>query len=182
MSKNRLVATVTEMKKQYSFHMEFMLTGLFPANGWYNIFHATISGQNDVYGARIPGIWIKCENGEMFAIVDSAVAGDKDYRTVIDSIQLNKWVIINVSQTKVDNDYQYVVEVNGKVMRTVKNTQPETFHNVKIYISDPWSQVGPGYVRNVYIKGKVYSNTFGTFREFFFLNTKLQEGTIQVYL
>ena len=157
------------MKEQYSLHVEFMVTGPFPTDGWYNIYHATINGNKKVYGSRTPGIWIFHENGKMDPSVHSAVDGNRDYATSIDPIQLNKWVIINVSQTKIENDFQYVVEVNGKVMRTVMNTNPRQFENVKIYISDPWYPAFPGYVRNVYLKGKVQLNTFDTLCVFLFL-------------
>ena len=138
-SKNRLLATVTKLQKQYSLHMEFMITELPPTNGWSNIFHASISGNKDVYGSRTPGIWIRHKNGTMNPSVYSAVNGNKDFFTRVNPIQLKKWIIINVSQTKVENDFQYVVEVNGKVVQTVKNTKPLQFENVDIYISNPWT-------------------------------------------
>ena len=74
----------------------------------------------------------------MYPSVHFAVNGNKDSIILIhiNPIQLDKWIIINFSQTKVENDYQYVVEVNGKVVQTVKNTKPQLFENVKIYISD----------------------------------------------
>ena len=166
--KNRLLGTITKMKEQYSLHVEFMVTGSFPTDGWCNIYHATINGNNEEYGSRTPGIWILYKNGEMNPSVRSAVNENKDYTTDIDSIQLNKWIIINVSQTKIGTEYQYVVETNGKVLDTVKNTKPQEFENVKIYISNPWSLAVPGYVRNVYLKGKLQLNTFDTLCVFLF--------------
>ena len=156
------------MKGQYSLHVEFMVTGPFPTDRWYNIYHATINGNNKIYGSRTPGIWILYKNGKMYPNVHSAVRGNKDYTTNIDSIPLNEWIIINVSQTKIGTEYQYVVEVNGKVLHTVNNTKPKEFENVKIYISNPWSLVVPGYVRNVYLKGKLQLNTFDTLCVFLF--------------
>ena len=90
------------------------------------------------------------------------------YHAPFNPTQLNKWIIINVSQTKVGEDYQYIVEMNGEVLHTVKNAKPWQFENVKIYISDPWTPAVPGYVRNVYIKGKVKLITFGTLCDFVF--------------
>ena len=144
------------MKEQYYVHVEFMITELFPKNDWYNIFHATISGDMDVYGSRAPGIWINHENGNIFTCIVSAVDGGFSiYYAPTTPVQLFKWVAINISQTKVEDDYQYKVEINGEVVHMAKNTQPREFENVKIYISDPWYPALPGYVRNVYMKGKV---------------------------
>ena len=145
------------MKKQYSLHVEFMITELFPANGWYNIYHATISGNADVYGSRIPAIWLRYDDGNTFIHTSSAVNGSLQhtYDTQPGPIQFNKWISLNVSQTKVGNDYQYKVELNEEVLHMVKNTQPQEFEDVKIYISEPWDPAFPGYVRSVIIKGKV---------------------------
>ena len=153
-----------------------MVTGSFPTDVSYNIYHTTINGNNKVYGSRTPGIWILYKNGEMNPSVRSAVNENKDYTTNIDSIQLNKWIIINVSQTKIENEYQYVVEVNGKVLDTVKNTKPQEFENVEIYISNPWRTAVPGYVRNVYLKGKLQLNICCVF---FFFHVQLQNNTLQ---
>ena len=157
-----------KLEKQYSLHLEFMVTELLPNNRWYNIYHATISGNYDGYGSRVPGIFIHNTNGKMESTVNFAPYGNINFRTHINPIQLKKWIIINVSQTKVENDYQYVVEVNGKVVQTVKNTKPRLFENVNIYISDPWHSALPGYVRNVYLKGKLQLNTFDTLCVFLF--------------
>ena len=146
------------MKKQYSVHVEFMINGSFTTNDWYNIYHATISdNDDDVYGSRMPGIWIEHKDGNICTGIAAAVNGDKSYvhPTPTIPVQLNKWNTVTVSQTKVGGDYQYKIEMNGELMDVVNNTQPQEFHHVKIYISDPWYPALPGYVRNVYINGKV---------------------------
>ena len=53
-------------------------------------------------------------------------------------------------------------EKDGELMATGENAQPREFKNVGIYTSGPWGSVVPGYVRNVYIKGKFQLNTIGT--------------------
>ena len=155
--KNRLLTTMPKLKKEYSVHVEFMLAEVFPSNDWYNIFHATISGNRDVYGSRVPGIWIHYIDGNILVHIASSVNGEisYNYKTPPSPIQLKKWVTINISQTKVGDVYQYKMSMNGEVMKMANNTQPQEFLNVKIYISDPWFEAVPGYVRNVTIKGKV---------------------------
>ena len=161
-----------------------MITKSFPGNGYYNIYHATISGNNDVYGSHTPTVWINYENGYMFVHTNSAVNGDNGYKynTPTTRVQLNKWNNISISQTKVGGDYQYKVEMNGELNHMVNNTQPQAFQNVKIYISDSWHPAVPGYVRNVCIKGKDKLITFGTLYVSLFLHIKLQKSTIQNYI
>ena len=154
--KNRLVATIAQLEKQYSVQLEFMITDNFSENGWFNVYHATIGGDN-VYGSRTPAIWIRYYNGNIHVQTCYAVNGKSKYgyNTLPGPVQLHKWIKINVTQTKVKNDYQFNVEVNGEVIHRVNNTQTQAFEDVKVYISDPWFEAVPGYVRNVFIKGKV---------------------------
>ena len=154
-----------------------MITESFSKKGWYNIYHATIDGDKDVYGSRTPGIWINYNNGYMYVHTSSAVSGNMFYRynAPTTRVQLNKWNIISVSQTEVGGDYQYKVEMNGELKHMVKNTQPQAFQNVKIYISNPWDPAVSGYVRNVCIKGKDKLITFGTLYVSLFLHIKLQK-------
>ena len=142
------------MKEQYSLHVEFMVAGSFPTGGWYNIFHATLTDKDN---SRVPGIWIQLRNGKMRTVFFTVVGENKNYfcASLYHPIRLNKWITINVSQTKVGGGYQYIVEMNGKVLQKKKNTNPRQFENVKIYMSNPWYSPVPGYVRNVYLKGKV---------------------------
>ena len=183
--KNKLLATIRILEKQYSLHMEFMINGSFSTNDHYNIYQATISGGSfDVYGSRTRGIWIYYENGYMFVHTSSAVNGDKGYSYNIPTTraQLKKWNKISISQTKVGGDYPDKVEMNGELNHLVDNTQPQAFQNVKIYISDPWKPAVPGYVRNVCIKGKDKLIIFGTLYVSLFLHIKLQKSTIQHYI
>ena len=156
-TKNRTVAIVANLEKQHSLQLEFMITEEFATEDWYNLYHATISGDHDAYGARTPGIWIQTKDGSISVYTTSAVNGimRTGWNSPPTPIQLNTWMRINVTQAKVKNDYQFDVEVNGEVIETVNNTQTEAFENVTMYISNPWDQVGPGYVRNVFLKGKV---------------------------
>ena len=135
-----------------------MINEPFPTMGWYSMFHATISGDKNVYGSRVPAIWIYHNNGNVFLHINSAVNGNKayEYDTPTTPIQLNKWMTIDISQSKVGDDYEYKVEFNGEVVRVVNNTQPQEFLNLKIYISDPWFPTIQGYVRNVIMRGIKY--------------------------
>ena len=155
-TRNKSLATVRKLMRQYSIHVEFMIPKLFSQGIWHNMYHATVN--NDIgLGSRIPSINIIQENGNLSVQINSDVNGDYRHAYLIptERIQLKTWITINISQTKVGGDFQYGVELNGELLHMVKNTQPQAFDNVKIYISDPWIPALPGYVRNVYIKGKV---------------------------
>ena len=137
--------------------MEFMLTELFNTDDWYNVYHATISDDNDVYGSRIPGIWVHMKDGITTIRIHIAINEYKNHfaDAKISSVEVNKWIAINVSQSKIGGDYHFKYEMNGTVIYTEKNTKPRQYENVTIYISDPWYSPVPGYIRNVYLKGKV---------------------------
>ena len=101
------MATLTKLEKQYYVHVEFMITELFPSNGWYNIFRATISGSKYGYGSRTPVIAIKYTNGNMFIRIAAAINGTEKYafNSPTTPVALNKWITIDASQTKVNNGY-----------------------------------------------------------------------------
>ena len=48
--------------------------------------------------------------------------------------------------------YIYRVTVNGKQIVEKENTKPVEFHNVKVYVGDPWYPAQPGNIKDVIIK------------------------------
>ena len=69
--------------------------------------------------------------------------------------------MVKVSKVKAGDDYVYKVEVDGNEVDKVKNAQPMQFENVTVYVSDPWHEALPGYIRNLIIKGKFLMIIFG---------------------
>ena len=111
----------------------------------------TISGNTDVYGARVPGIWTHSAG---YFHICFAVNGNKNYCFNTKKIPINKWVKVRLSQQLEDSQYIYKIFINGQqVVRTV-NSQPREFKNVKVYSGDPWYEVADAYVRNFRISSK----------------------------
>ena len=101
---------------------------------------------------------MKREKGKMKMAINFALKGKKYHRYyfVDTTLQLNKWITIDLSQTKVGDAYQYKVEINGKVSTIIKKViPPKEIQSLKIFVSNQWYKALPGYVRNVYIKGNV---------------------------
>ena len=153
------MAIISNFSKEYFVEMEVMITKHITTGDWYNVMQATTGESMADYGSRTPGIWFHCKEGKLAIRVDSPVNGNKNYKvqTPHQIFELNKWIMIKVSQTKTGNDYKYKVDVNGEEIHNVTNTDPREFNNVKIYVSSPWSSALPGYIRNLSIKGKMHS-------------------------
>ena len=49
----------------------------------------------------------------------------------------------------------YRISIGGEELHAVENSQPEEFHNVKVYASDPWYPAQPGSIRNLVIESTV---------------------------
>ena len=153
--KGNHVATISKVNMEHAIVMSMMLTGT-TTTTWESVLHATISGDNDIYGSRIPAVWIMYNNGTMKLLVASAVNNTVDSYVSPDIPKgLNTWFTIEISQVKSSNEYKYKIELDGKEMHQVKNTYPKEFQKVKVYVSNPWSRAAPGYVRNLRIKGNV---------------------------
>ena len=43
----------------------------------------------------------------------------------------------------------YKIIVDGVVIHSIQNTQPEDYNNVKAYLSDPWKQTFNGCLENL---------------------------------
>ena len=157
------MATISNFNKEYFVEMEVMLTKQITAKGWNNVMQATTGQSNSYYGSRTPAIWFHCNGGKLAIRVDSPINGNKLYtaKTPYQIFDLNKWIMIKVSQTKTGNDYKHKVEVDGEELHHVTNRQPQEFNNVKVYVSSPWDKALPGgYIRNLSIKGKIHSLYF----------------------
>ena len=151
--KGRHLATVSKLIKEYSVQLEVLPTRFLSKAGT-SVLHFTTGLKNGKYGSRTPGIWFSRNiKGGLFLV--SPISGINNYVYKSRAFTPNQWIKINVSQTKIKDDYIYKVAVNGKEVQKVKNTKPEDFEDVKVYVANPWHTAQEGYVRNVSIKGNI---------------------------
>ena len=118
-----------------------------------SIMHLTISGDNDIYGSRAPGIWFsKSPSGNTNSILPAnAISGKKNWNFYSPRVPLKKWAHMRLMQTLEGGKYIYRVFLNGAKLKEVVNSKPQDFHNVKVFVGDPWYPAQPGYIRNLRI-------------------------------
>ena len=121
----------------------------------------TISGNEAVYGARIPGIWtLPKSTSTGYLHIAFASSGNRNYYVNTKVLPVNKWVKVRLSQQLEGSQYIYKIFINDKQVLRRVNTQPRDFRNVKVYAGDPWYQAAEGYIRNLDIYSKcIYMST-----------------------
>ncbi|XP_065651459.1 uncharacterized protein LOC136079550 [Hydra vulgaris] len=144
--KSNLLTTLSFLGK--SFSISFMLKPISTRGLVCNIIHLTTGSGNGYYGARIPGVWLD-ESSKLF--ISFAVGGDGDYYFYSQSLQLNEWASLLISQTEINGVYRYTVYLNDQIIRNDTNTQPQFFKNVKVYASNPWATAFDGYIKDLKI-------------------------------
>merc|ERR1719450_223965 len=151
LTKSIQVSTLHILKKVYDISVEVYPTS-FPRGSWTSIFHMTTSGNIDVYGSRIPGIWfypLSKASTKNRILVCNAIDGNKNYCVGSAYLPLKQWVKVRVTQQLEGSKYVYRVFINDKQIFTKVNTQPREFRNVNVYAADPWYAAQPGYIRSV---------------------------------
>ena len=56
--------------------------------------------------------------------------------------------------------YLYQVKVEGIIISTMLNEQPQAFSNLKIYTGDPWYEPMKGSLRNLEVSGEHFQNNY----------------------
>ena len=118
--------------------------------GWHSVLHLTSGGNGINYGSRTPAILFSSNQMS----ICSAVNGNGNFCNSV-VMQIDLWVDINISQKKQGSDYFYAISVGGKTVANIKNTKPQEFSNVKVYVGDPWYPPMSGYIQDLYIGGKI---------------------------
>ncbi|XP_065677642.1 uncharacterized protein LOC105843460 isoform X3 [Hydra vulgaris] len=144
--KSNLITTLSYLDKTFS--ISFMLKPMSNRGLMCNIIHLTINSNGNYYGDRIPGVWFD-PNSRLY--ISFAVNGDIDYAFITQPLSLNAWSSLLISQTELDGIYTYTVYLNDQIIRNDINYQPRIFKDVKVYASDPWSDVFDGYIKNLKI-------------------------------
>ena len=146
---NTLLATIRKLNKEFTLQLDVMATEF--SSGCSTVFNI-LTGDDRDFGQRI-AFWF-CNNGRIY--FSTAVQWKWEIKYYPSgSSPVNQWIHIKVSQTKTGDDYVYKLEVNGKEVQKKKNTNAQTFENLKVYVSDPWYEAQKGYIRNLSIKGNV---------------------------
>ena len=104
-----------------------------------NSLRPRIKGTTDgQFGARIPALWIG-EGG--FNHITCALGSNANYHFNIDEsdqkYNTGNWVNVKLSQ--INGVYEY--KINGNVLHTAVNSNPQTWNNVKVVIGNTYDHV-----------------------------------------
>ena len=120
--------------KEYKIEFAIKVDKL-PTANWTNVFHFTAHDSNNgQYGDRIPAVFI-LKNGK--AHICSAVNDEKNFCKNY-NFELGKKYQATINQFKKDGKYWYEIIIDGKSKFIIENSNPKSFVNVKLYVSDPW--------------------------------------------
>ena len=66
---------------------------------------------------------------------------------------MNRFTKIRITQHRESSgSFRYRIFIDGLVRRSVLNTRPRTFYNVKCFLGDPWYRPARAFVKNLKIK------------------------------
>ena len=123
--------------------------------GYTSIIHLTTKNNCCSYGERIPAVyfWSSASAATKNRLhICSAVSGNGNYCS--DSkktVRRGHWTKVSITQRRDGARFKYTVKVGNDVIRSVYNTQPREFYNVKVYSADPWSTNANAYIKNLVI-------------------------------
>ena len=99
---------------------------------WSNIFQFTNGNNSAAMGERNPMAWI--QSGPKLAIFQNMGSMDETY---ID-IEIDRTHDVVIRQTKHVDKYVYEVRVDDVIYKSKVNPQPQTFSDMKLYLSSPF--------------------------------------------
>ena len=146
--KNQIIKTLNILPKEYEVSFEVKPTS--KTNATYsNVIHFTVGGDNAVYGDRTPAVWFHFSNFHFSSTLNGLVDGLYGSNVIM---KLMEWTKIKISQLLIKGNYVFTIWVAESLIYNIINYQAREFHDVKVYISDPWYVAQPGYIRNLVIK------------------------------
>merc|ERR1719209_2406814 len=148
LEKNKKLDELPYIGKEFSISFELFLDS-YPAADvpFANILHITLGADNTKMGDRIPALWIKPDK----EIHEGAAISGKVNSVGNHAIESGKWNKIEFNQKLVDGKYMYEVLLNGESKRSVENTTPEKYENVKVFAGDDWYPAADGKIKNLKI-------------------------------
>ena len=124
--------------------------------GCHNVLHFTIGGNSGKSGYRHPAVWF-CDDGDSKSRgmhIVSDVSGNVNYAINTQRVPVQKWTSVDIKQIRNDDGvFLYEIIIDGKVVHSKVNPLPKTFHQVSLYVSDPWYTAQPGYIKDLYYGG-----------------------------
>ena len=136
MTKGDHVWSTPYWSDEFKIEFDAIVTEIPPCCSRKSLFHLT-TGEDSGEGGRLPAVFVR--QGQSFHMcyhVNDDTNYCKNYK-----YELNKEYHFEISQQKnSEGEYWYSIKVNGETFDDVKNETPLKFEDVKLYLSDPWSE------------------------------------------
>lgn len=149
-AKTSLISHPINLSQEWRLSFQFKPNNY--TSGWANLLQVTIGGKKEKYGDRTPAIFFHKDRGMLVA---SAVNGKSSFQPQNGTEywnlpEIGKWTWVEVGQKKVEmtNKINFYMSIEHVEVFSVLNTQPMSFSDVQVFLSNPWHLTQPGRVRN----------------------------------
>ncbi|XP_065671521.1 uncharacterized protein LOC136089446 [Hydra vulgaris] len=148
--KNNIAAILPLLEKTYS--VLFKLKPILFATEYTNVIHLTTGIDYGEYGGRTPAIFFTNDGSGRLYICSAVNLYTGPYPLFVsEPLPLNKWSSIRLMQFQNNGKYTFVVFINEVNVYSINNQNPQSFQNVKVYISNPWHKVQDGFIKDLRI-------------------------------
>ena len=136
MEKGKLVTAFPTWSTEYQIEFDIIVTdnaGM--TDNYINVFHVSNISSNDGDGSKIPGAWL---NKDFFRFC----CGNNDCVTLNggkDKYKLNTLYHFKITQELEGEKVMFKARHVDSQLYFTENPSPKEYENVKLYVSDPWS-------------------------------------------
>ena len=165
--RDQIVAVVAKIETTWKLSFSFTAYSI-NKEEVQSIMRLSIGGNQASFGDRIPGVFINHTSSELF--FRTALGSNLNYKYNDDcssehlKLQINSKYFIEISQIMDEKSGNIIfsAKINGNSCDPVINTQPRTFNNVLMYVSDPWYLQADGIIENLYFENSPMSSATTT--------------------
>ncbi|XP_065682566.1 uncharacterized protein LOC100212647 [Hydra vulgaris] len=147
--KGKLIAEIPILEKEYFVSLDFCPIKF--ELGSHNVIHFTIGSDHSNYGDKTPGIWSHSQGNGVLEIASSINGYVDVYTFSTNAFEINQWSNIVICQVFNGTFYIYTIIINENVVYSVINYQAQSFVNVKVYASNPWTAAQNGTIKNLFV-------------------------------
>ncbi|XP_065656134.1 uncharacterized protein LOC136081827 isoform X2 [Hydra vulgaris] len=148
LTQTNLVAVIPKLEKKHKIYFDVKPNSF--SKGFHSVLHFTIGSDLSKYGDRVPGVWFH-ENGDGSLFIAAPINGNLNRVFKTTPVPLKEWSRLEITQQLVSNAYVFSIKLNGKVILSEQNYQPQIFEDVKVFAADPWYPPQDGLIKNLFI-------------------------------
>ena len=147
----RMLAVIPVLSPEWSLTFTVRLLDLSALSGEYSgIIHLTENGNGGPYGDRTPLVNLKKVSEAFHLELASAINSQDKFWLSAHVMKVGESTHVEIHQRYVSGgNYRFFVKINGQEVYSIINRDARQFYNVKVYASDPWHPVSPGYIKNL---------------------------------